>query len=596
MPRLSPRTALRRAAGTFAAAGLLAAAGLTGAAAPVQAAAPVFTLGGPADTALHPHPSPQDGEPRPATLGITLHNPHENDGGDGGDENAGYEGAYTLTFDLSGVAGVADVSTDDADCEVTGAEAVCEERDIRPGLQGSSELLLTAAEGSAEGDTGTIKVTGRAEGATFTPFTARVTVGGPDLVMEELPLRTETKVGDRQQAPVTFTNRGTRAADGVLLGLVHSRGIDIPQRYSNCEYTEDASMPGTGWTTALCSVPGSFEPGGTYTLATPLTLETTTRALNDLFVYRIHEDSADQRTALRADAPFERGTGGVLTAVPAKDRADTTTAGKRRAAAGGGDLEPGDNQHEADFRTKNTADFVAYGDEVTGAEGSTVTATIGFRNEGPAWVGHIRSGETVATLDFTVPPGTTVTAKPDRCRAVTAGGGHREDQKSPAPRYFCNTSTTVKDRGGLDLPFGLRVDESRIGASGKVTIRSPWLVDPALPFDPEPGNNTAWLVLNGEGGGSGGPSDGSDGGSGEPSTPSAPDPDESAPATPGPSASDASATSGGGPAATAGGSGGGGLAATGSVALIASGAAVAALVAGLVLFVAGRRRAAWPTV
>ncbi|MFH9297525.1 peptidase [Streptomyces sp. NPDC017520] len=582
MTRISPRTVLHRAAGSLAAAGLLASATLAGAAVPAQAAdAPVFTLGGPAETGLHPYP--ESGEPRHSTVGITVNNPSQDE------ENGGYGGNFTLTFDLSGIDGVADVAFDgesnSADCEVTGTKAVCEDWGIWPGLQGAADLLVTAAEGSRAGDTGTIRVTGEAEGATFTPFTTRLTVGGTDLVMEELPFDQELNPGDEQQAPITFSNRGSRDADGVLLTLMYTRGLDIPQRYANCEYAEDdPDVPGIGWTTALCSVEGSFEAGATYTLATPLTIEATTRAFYDTFVYRIHEDGAAQRTAQRAGASFARGAGPVLKAVPAK-------APRKGATARGGDLNPSDNQQEADFRTKNTADFVAYGDEASGAAGTTVKADIGFRNEGPAWIGYIRSGEPVATVDFTVPQGASVTAKPDRCRAVTAEGKYREDQQSPAPRYVCDTSMTVRDDEGLDLPFELRIDEALIGASGEVTVRNTRPQNPALPFDPKPANNTAFLVLNGEGGGSdsGGTTDG---GSGEPSTPptSAPDPEESPSGTPGPSAS---TTSDGGAAGTTGGSGGGGgLASTGSTALIASGTAAAALAAGLLLFMAARRRAA----
>ncbi|UCA53479.1 peptidase [Streptomyces sp. WA6-1-16] len=578
MTRSTPRTVLHRAAGSLAAAGLLAAASLAGAAAPAQAAdTPVFTLGGPAETALHPYP--ESGKPKSSTVGISLNNPSEDE------ENGGFGGYFTLTFDLSGVAGVADVEFEgegNPDCEVTGTKAVCEDWGIWPGLQDAVDLVVTAADGSENGDTGTIKVTGEADGATFTPFTTRLTVGGPDLVMERLPFKTELTPGEKQQAPITFANRGTRDADGVLLTLRYSRGLDIPQRYSNCEYTvDDPGEPDFGSTTALCSVEGAFEAGATYTLATPLTLEATERAYYDTFLYRIEEDSAAQRTAQRAGAAFERGTGGVLKAVPAK----------KGPAARSADLDPYDNQQDVDFRTKNTADFVAYGDDVAGAEGSFVKADIGFRNEGPAWIGHIRSGEDVATVDFTVPRGASVTSKPERCRAVTADGKYREDQTSPAPRYVCNTSMTVRDGSGLDLPFELRVDKAMVGASGAVTVRNTWLQNPKLPFDPKPGNNTAYLVLNGEGDGdgsdSGGATEGGDGGSGEPSTPptSSPDPEESESGTSG------STTSGGSSAGTAGGSGGG-LASTGSIALIASGTAAAALAAGLVLFTAARRRAA----
>ncbi|CAM5446078.1 hypothetical protein SBADM41S_02138 [Streptomyces badius] len=126
MTLCSPRTVLHRAAGSLAAAGLLAAASLAGAAAPAQAAdTPVFTLGGPADTALHPYP--ESGLPKASTVGISLNNPSEDE------ENGGFGGYFTLTFDLRGVAGVADVKFDgesSPDCEITGTKAVVVDRGL----------------------------------------------------------------------------------------------------------------------------------------------------------------------------------------------------------------------------------------------------------------------------------------------------------------------------------------------------------------------------------------------------------------------------------------------------------------------------------
>ncbi|MFI1185608.1 peptidase [Streptomyces californicus] len=604
MTRLSPRNAPRRAVGLLAAAGLLAVVPLAGAAAPAHAdGPPVFTLGGPSETALHPYRA--GGGPKPSALGITVAAPS-------GEEGTGFAGEYTLTFDLSGVAGVADVAFDGRtsdgkvfggrafggtafdgkssdskssggeaapDCEVTGAKAVCAGTGIRPGAHPVAILVVTAAAGGERGDSGTITVTGEAEGAAFTPFTTRVTVGGPDLVMEELPFRTELVPGDRQQAPITFANRGAGDADGVLLTLRYTRGLDIPQRYSNCRYSEDGpGLPDGGRTTALCSVEGVFAAGETYTLATPLTIEATERAYRDTFLYRIEEAGAPRP----ARSGFERGGGAVLRAVPVtgpQDRVPDPTA----------DPTPHDNQREADFRTENTADFAAYGDRVSGARGATVTADLGFRNDGPAWIGRLRSGEDVAVVDFTVPRGASVVAKPDRCRAVTAAGEYRADQSGPAPRYLCPTSTAVRDGEGLDLPFELRIEEVLIGAEGEVTVRAPGARNPALPFDPAPANNTARLILNAGDGGSGGP--------GDRSTPSAPasGPDTSPSGAPTASApgGGAASTSGGSKSGSGPGSGsaqGGGLASTGSDALTVAGAAAVALTAGPALVAAARRR------
>ncbi len=390
--------------------------------------------------------------------------------------------------------------------------------------------------------------------------------------MEELPFRTELVPGDRQQAPITFANRGAGDAEGVLLTLRYTRGLDIPQRYSNCRYSEDDPGPsGVGRTTALCTVEGAFEAGEAYTLATPLTIEATERAYRDTFLYRIEEAGPPRP----APAAFERGDGAVLRAVP-------VTGPQNRVAGRTADPTPHDNEREADFRTENTADFAAYGDRVSGARGATVTADVGFHNVGPAWIGHLRSGEDVAVVDFTVPRGASVVAKPDRCRAVTAAGEYREDQRSPAPRYLCPTSPAVHDGEGLDLPFALRIEEVLIGAEGEVTVRAPSARNPALPFDPAPANNTARLVLNA-----------GDDGDGGPSTPPTSDPGPDA----SPSGAPATSAPGGGAAGASGGSDsgtgsghGGGLASTGSGALTVAGAAAVALTAGLALVAAARRR------
>ncbi|MFB8084292.1 peptidase [Streptomyces sp. NPDC055992] len=565
--------------GVLASAGLLAAGMLT-TAGPAQAADPEFTLGGPTETALHPYPAA--GSPQKASLGLTVTNPSEDE------ENGAFEGEYTVRFDFGKLAGVADVAFGEdggADCERTGTTAVCHDYGIRPGLSTLAELEVTAARGSEEGDSGTIEVTAEAEGATFRPFTAHVSIGGPDLSMKPLPFRTELKPGDTQPVPVTFTNNGTRAARGVLLTLRHTRGLAFTERYQNCEYSEDDGGMGSpgAWTTALCTFPGSFEPGATYTLAEPPVLRATDRAFYDTLIYRINEDDTEARAAQRAGAHFSPGKGATL------------SLGKAPAVRSA-DLEPGDNQQEADFRTANTADFAAYGSQAGGKAGDTVDVTLGFRNRGPAWIGYIRSGEDVATVDFTVPDGSRVVSKPDICRGVTKDGGYLEDQTN-ARRYFCSTPMSVREDADFALPFRLKIVTVEVGAIGAVVVRNTHLQAPALPFDPVPANNRANVELNGEdtgaargqsgsggstdtGGGSGsagGSASGSASGSGS-----------------GSGSGGSGSVSGGASSSGTSGSGGSGgaLASTGTVALGASAAALAALVAGGVLFTVSRRRAA----
>ncbi|MFG2675718.1 peptidase [Streptomyces sp. NPDC048445] len=584
MRSTTPRAALRRAAGGFAAAGLLAAGSLA-LTAPARAAAPEFTLGGPAGTALHPYPA--TGTPQKASLGFTVNNPSEDE------ENGAFEGEYTVRFDLSGIKGVADVAfgkKGSADCTVTGTSAVCHAWGIFPGVSTLAELDVTAAKGSEDGDTGAIEVTAEADGATFTSFTARIGIGGPDLSMEQLPFRTELKTGDTQPVPVTFTNNGTRAADGVLLTLRYTRGMEFTERYRNCEYSEsDGGMGSPGaWTTALCSFDGSYEPGVAYTLAEPPAIRATERAFYDSFLYRIEEDGSAARAAQRAGAEYSPGKGATL-------------ALRKAPAALSADLDPSDNQQEADFRTANTADFAAYGDRAKGGAGDSVEVKVGFRNRGPAWIGYIRSGEDVATVDVTVPEGASVVAKPESCRGVTAAGKYRENQTA-APRYFCSTPMSVREDADFALPFELKITKVVEGASGKVVVRNPFLQDPKPRFDPEPANNTASLVLNAEDSGTGDSGattgDGDTGSGGASSTGTTTGSSGSTGSTGSTGGSgDSGATTGGGSTGSSssgstGGDSGGGLAATGSVALMTGAAAAAALVAGGVLYTVSRRRAA----
>ncbi|MEV3992154.1 peptidase [Streptomyces sp. NPDC049837] len=556
---------MRRLSSSLAAAGLLAGVALSAAPAAYSAdgaddaATPVFLLGGPAEVGLRPYPA--TGEPQSATIDVTVENPSEDQ------ENGGFDGEYTVTFDLSGVVGVADVGfgqTGSSDCTITGTTGTCTDPfGISPGVNSVAELKITAAKGSALGATGEIKVTGKAEGATFTSYTADVTVGGPDLVMHPLDLKHEVKPGEVQDAPLTFTNAGTADADGVRLTLTNSHGLDYTRRYANCDYTETK-----GSTKVVCDFPGTFEAGATYTLAEPIGLKAAGHAYLEIFTHRV-EERRGVRKAAKGDGP-------------------ELTLKKAPTAPRAADLDPRDNQQEFDFRAKNTADFAAYGDTLIAAAGETVEARVGFRNSGPAWIAHLRSGEPVATVDVTIPAGATVTKKPAGCEPRTAKGEYREKPLG-APRYFCDTPIRVFEDEDFALPFELKIDRAVPDAKGAVTVRNTFLSHPKLAFDPKAANNTAQLVLNPKDTGTtstGGSTSGGSTTTGGTAT--------------GGTTTGGSTTTGGtsttGTTGTTGGSTptthtGGGLAATGSLALPVAAGAAALIAAGAATYVVARRRA-----
>ncbi|MGW0394114.1 hypothetical protein ACWDYJ_25170 [Streptomyces sp. NPDC003042] len=540
--------------------GLLAAGLVTGPATTpanaANAAEPVFRLAGPAALALRPHPA--TGSPQPAPLAFRLERPAA-----GGNAFSGeFSGEFTFTVDLSKVAGVATVRENPAGgarkCTPSGSTLVCEERGPRPAAGPVVDLEIAAAPGSAEKASGEVTVTGQVAGATVTAAVTTVTVGGPDLVMGEMKLKRDPKPGESQPLPLTFTNRGTQPAKGVVLELEATHGLDFAERYDNCAYTTGRTA-----TTALCTVEGDFQVDETYELAgdSPLHLKTTAHARTERLGYGIHPAAgAPQKTEQpAADGPNPRDPAAKT---PSKGR---KLAARQRAAVlvpaqRGADLDPRDNSRSFDFAVANTADFSAEPLSLRAKAGATVKAAVVLRNHGPAWVGDHRSEAPAAVVEVRIPPGLKVTKAPEACKPV---------RPADLADYVCGTGPSVLETEKIEFAFEAKVEKAVPNARGAITVRK-------HAFDPNAANNTAAFVVNAKGSTTPSPS---------PST-GTPSPSASASATPSVTSS-ASAT----PAATAQG-GGGPLASTGATAgPLALGAAVL-VAAGGVLYLASRRRSA----
>ncbi|MEV8535999.1 peptidase [Streptomyces sp. NPDC051211] len=532
---------------------LLAAAGLVavGLTTPAVAADSVHTLVGPSALALQPHPATGAAEATSLTVGAEW-------------PATSWNKDVTFTVDLGKVRGIADVVADPAaahrqQCTVAAATLTCVARSWL-----SVDLKVSAAKGSTVGRAGDIAVTAKAEGAAFTPFTTRVQVGGPDLVLGKLGLRNSLAVGEGQRVPIVFANDGTTAAKGVALSMRTTRGMEFVEKYDNCAYSSDGDGPtDKGLGTTVCILEGSFEPDLAYETVEPLTLKATHRALQESLEVSVFE--ADKAPASKALA--KPHTGRKLSLKP------------RAATLRSADLNPWDNTQSAGFTVRNTADFIALGDSATAKAGETVGVDLGFRNNGPAWVGYVHSGEPVGLVDITIPAGAKAAKKPEHCRGVNADGGYREQQLG-APRYFCEIGSRVFDGEQALHGFQLKIEKVVQDAIGTVRVGA-WTSSGSTPhaWDSDTVNNTALLVLNPK---SVTPS---------PSTTSGPAPSPSAGSgtgTPTPTAS-ASGT----PTATPSGNAAvpnGDLADTGSSALPLAVGSAAVLAGGAVLFVVFRRR------
>lgn len=365
-----------------------------------------------------------------------------------------------LTVDVSGLTGVADVTWPE-NCAPTGTTAVCSVPEV-PLTAGSPVTLKVRAVAGAEvGAEGRITygatATTTGEGGTLTAgenwSTVRV-ASGPDLILAPPAPVTGAQPGSTVPVPFSVVNNGNESANGVEVSLYVTRGLDVGSVAPQCVSTPLGEGRIKTLTKVDCVFDDVVEPGGTFTLPAPLQAKVATYAL-----------------AERIDMGVKPG-GGV------------------------DNISPEGHGAVASIGVTNTADFAVRGAKVSGAAGETVKADLTFRNRGPAWVANLGSGDPVAAVDVTVPQGATVTTVPDSCEPRTLDGGWWESEtRTGAPRYLCQLPMWVAEKQTVTFPFELRIDTVVPGAKGAVVLKPPY-GDAPLPFDPNPANDKAKLVLN----------------------------------------------------------------------------------------------------
>ncbi|GEC06213.1 hypothetical protein SSP24_38680 [Streptomyces spinoverrucosus] len=359
-----------------------------------------------------------------------------------------------LTLDLSELAGVAEVSVpDNCFLSESGTSAVCdiwEVGDIGGSYDGPQVTLgLRTMEGAPAGAELNIGHHAQAEtdgpdGVLYSPWGSTPvkveSVPSPDLSLTEPAPVGPVAPGTSLTVPVTVTNNGDAAADGFRLRVWNTYGLEFATTYPGCALTppvlDTEAMPGG---LLDCTFDTVVEPGATVTLPQPLRLTVASHAL----IERLDIDVQ----------PLE----------------------------GTQDQNPEDNTTSMPVTAENTADFAVRGDEVTGAAGETVTATIRFRNRGPAWFANVGSGDPVGTVTLAVPEGTTVVSAPENCWA------------DGSATYRCELRHWVAPKDRFRFPFELRVDRVVPNATGAVTLHPS---AGQAPYDPKPRNGHAELVVN----------------------------------------------------------------------------------------------------
>lgn len=574
---------MRKRISLWAATGLVAV-GL--AATPAHAADPVFTLTSPSAIGLRPYPA-QGGEAQKTTVEFRVDNTNAEP----------FAGPSTFTIDLRGLKGVAAVSLNEdhgaTDCKLTADAVTCTESYLWPHDSVIAALDVSAAKDAKAGTTAGLTMTGTAAGATFRAATTNLTVGGPDLVLDDAGLRAQMRPGGTQALPIVFSNTGTESAQGLSLVLRTTRGMGLVEQYDNCSYSEDGGARdswGAGWGTTVCTLDDEIETGVVYE-TTALTLKAAPYGFHETMSYAVYEKGGEPesvRPAPSAQKVEKSKTGKKLTArgrtakaplskesqskAPLSGESQSEESQSKAAAPRSADLDPRDNYREFDFEVANTADLVAAPVSLTGKAGETVKADFGFRNDGPAWVAHIRSGESVALTDIVIPAGAKVTKVPAGCGALNADGSSREERLG-APRYSCSSPHIVGEKQAFAYPFELKIEKVVEDAKGSIRVGQ-WQGDQAPEpqgWDPNHANNTAAFVINAKGG----------------SGTATPGPTATATGAPAPGSS---ATPTAAPTPGSGAKPAGGLASTGSTAVPVAIGAAALVAAGAALLMAFRRR------
>ncbi|MFF4505448.1 hypothetical protein [Streptomyces sp. NPDC001401] len=362
-----------------------------------------------------------------------------------------------LTVDVSGLAGVADVSwPDNCTPNDAGTVAVCDTGNVPTRYSAQVQLKVRAAAGAAVGAQGAIEYSATATGGPDGTLTAPegsaetfVTVGsGPDLGVTAPQDVNDVALGTSLTVPFSITNTGNETAHGFTVKMWATYGLDVVTRYPQCTYTgPDDSGDYTPMTYATCTFDTEVTPGATVQLPQPLQLAVTDHALYERFDYEVQ---------------------------PA---GDTT------------DLDTSDNGRSWHINADNTADFAVHGTEVSGAAGDTVTAAFRFVNRGPAWVGNVSSGDPVAVIDFYLPEGTTATSVPDTCHTASTSG-----DDPTIGHYACTLPLWAKPDLKVSFPFQLRIDRVVPDATGRVVVHPH--SDTSVNFDPNSKNNSAKVVVN----------------------------------------------------------------------------------------------------
>ncbi|MET8355760.1 LPXTG cell wall anchor domain-containing protein [Micromonospora sp. NPDC005171] len=365
----------------------------------------------------------------------------------------------------------------------------------------TKQVRLGLTEDAQLGDSGDIAVSFEAAGGRRGNYTSHVRVGeGVDLAGG--PFTTlSAKPGGKFTVPLAVANAGDKVVNGFVAVFDLSYSIRTKDRFSNCRYADDHLLS--------CQFDDDI-PVGTGLVATlNLELAKDTYAPTNQSGYAQFMTTADFEDLTRVRAAV-----GAQAATPGSGpKLTMTEAPGRMRKADQTDVAPGNDYTGWTIKATGTngTDLAAIGATLKGTAGTVVTATVGFRNNGPATLDRTNADYEAATHTVVeLPPGTTAVAIPDSCQL-------RQGTRT----YQCASEMLLVAGQSYPMTFRLRIDKVIPNARGAVLVNAPCECPAGGSFrdDIKPANDKATIVVNAAQSGGGQGDDDGDGGGGGGSLP-----------------------------------------------------------------------------
>jgi hypothetical protein len=356
----------------------------------------------------------------------------------------------TVTYDVSGLAGVATLTPQSGKCATAGTLITCTEAAFSTSRYTGSEesstpyigtevlpIKLVPVAGAAAGASGSVAVTVSAPSPVVTN-SGNISVSltdGPDLVLKKSTAElygthtVSVSAGAAYYRSVEFTNDGDQAAQGITLEVqTDGYGADIPELRKNCEYEAP--------TLAYCYIPDIVAPGATEKLSPALEVLTTT----DLMWQNLRITVVPGYASL---SPYTIGTGKPFTLLDSTGAGQVTATGQTTQ-----NNVSADNELVLELQVPTaTADLAASLSMFPWMVNGQYIVNADAVNDGSGYIWLGRSANWTFSGDITIPSGVTFVSVPAGWIPVV--NGSLDWAALGQPGY-----SEYRFNGGIDLAAG----------------------------------------------------------------------------------------------------------------------------------------------